>query len=352
MAGNTPKATRRMNFQEVEALRHVGDPIHRDLSCIAGNGESIFVACDETAGFDRLDWDGKEYGGHHHFGLGDIFELPGGPAGEMDIEGLDISDGWLWVCGSNSLKRGKPAGDDRLKEQFADLAEVAWDVNRQFLGRLPLVEGEEGIRPVAQSGERRAAHLRFGKRGRLRRWLAQDEHLSPFLNLPSKENGLDIEGIATAGNRIFLGLRGPVLRNFAVVLELRMKEVKSGHLKAEKIDGKRRYRKHFVDTNGQGIRDLKLHGDALMVMTGTVMAGDGPSEVLRLPEFTNRTKGSVWYRSDVEQAIELPYRGEFDHPEGLLHLEKDDWLVVYDSPRPSRVSDDPPWVKGDVWAFG
>jgi hypothetical protein len=44
--------------------------------------------------------------------------------------------------------------------------------------------------------------------------LADDPHLGFFVGamIPGKENGFDVEGLAFYQNRIFLGLRGPVLR--------------------------------------------------------------------------------------------------------------------------------------------
>ncbi|WP_354098738.1 DUF3616 domain-containing protein [Bradyrhizobium sp. S3.2.12] len=44
--------------------------------------------------------------------------------------------------------------------------------------------------------------------------------MSPFIDLPSKENGLDIEALAVAGRRIFLGLRWPVVDSIAIIVEL------------------------------------------------------------------------------------------------------------------------------------
>ena len=38
--------------------------------------------------------------------------------------------------------------------------------------------------------------------------------------LPGKDNGLDVEGIAVAGPRVYLGLRGPVLRGWATIVEI------------------------------------------------------------------------------------------------------------------------------------
>jgi hypothetical protein len=63
-----------------------------------------------------------------------------------------------------------------------------------------------------------------------------------------------VEGLTVAGERLFLGLRGPVLRGWAVVLEVEPAETGDPSLlKLKKIgpDG-RRYRKHFLDLAGWG----------------------------------------------------------------------------------------------------
>ena len=62
-----------------------------------------------------------------------------------------------------------------------------------------------------------------------------DRHLSPWLALPGKDNGFDIEGVAVSGERVFLGLRGPVLRGWAVVLELHPEEDGAATLGLKKI---------------------------------------------------------------------------------------------------------------------
>jgi hypothetical protein len=87
----------------------------------------------------------------------------------MGIEGLAIDGGWLWVVGSQSLKRDKVKDGDSGLESLEALEDVEWEPNRQFLGRLPLVEREGGPWPVAKDGNRRVAHLKLGGRGRLRR---------------------------------------------------------------------------------------------------------------------------------------------------------------------------------------
>ncbi len=42
--------------------------------------------------------------------------------------------------------------------------------------------------------------------------------------IPGKDNGFDIEGLAVREDRLLLGLRGPVLRGHAFVLELSLEQ--------------------------------------------------------------------------------------------------------------------------------
>src|SRR3546814_4598583 len=96
------------------------------------------------------------------------------------------------------------------------------------------------------------------------------------MEVPSKENGFDVEGLAVRGSRVFLGLRGPVLRGWATVVELDLKTPKPGRLKLRRIgaDGES-YRKHFLDLDGLGIRELVFDGDDLLVLAGPTMDLDG-----------------------------------------------------------------------------
>ncbi|WP_176559361.1 DUF3616 domain-containing protein [Rubellimicrobium roseum] len=345
----TPARTVRLAFRDLPVIDGKPVPVHRDISAIVREGDTLFLACDEGAGIERLLRDGDGFGHHRHIRLGDLLDLPAGPEGEMDIEGLAIDGGWLWVLGSQSLKRDKVKAHAPGPEALDDLADIDWDGNRQFLGRLPLVTRHGGLWPVAQDGDRRAAHLRFKGKGRLRRWLRKDRHLAAFLDLPSKENGLDAEGIVARGDRVWVGLRGPVLGESAVVLEMEMRVTGKGHLKARRIEGRSRLRKHFVDTDGQGIRDMKWDGDDLLLVTGPVLSGNGPAAILRLHGFAGRDDEGYLGESGQTLLQRLPYRESTDHPEGLVQWDGPEWLVVCDSPAPERVGDDPPYVDGDVW---
>ena len=46
----------------------------------------------------------------------------------------------------------------------------------------------------------------------IRELLDSDKVLKHFAKVPSKENGIDIEAIASDGSELYLGFRGPVLR--------------------------------------------------------------------------------------------------------------------------------------------
>lgn len=365
MAENTArnaKRTRRkgrvaLRYRRAEALEGTDEQIHLDLSAAARSGEALFVASDETAGIDILRPVGMEgrgagrravWGDHVHVSFGDLIELPGGGDGEMDIEGLAIDEGWLWVAGSQSFKRGKADDGGTPAAALEELADITFDKNRQFLGRFPLVETDAGPRPVKRDGDRRAGHLTFTKYGKLRKLLERDRLLNSFLDLPGKDNGFDIEGIAVQGLRVWLGLRGPVLRGNALIVELELEERGKGRLHARKLDGKRRYRLHALPSGGEGIRDLARDGDDLLALLGPTLAGDGAVSVLR---WTNAVScmASGAHLMAVHTALDLPYRGSCERAEGLTRWDDETWLILHDAPGTHRLQEDPPVVLADLW---
>jgi hypothetical protein len=342
-------------FADARLTRHLDDPVAKDLSAVARIGDTLFLACDEAAGLERLRRVSDErFGDHQHLLLGDFFTLPGGSEEEMDIEGLAVAEGYLWIVGSHALKRKKPDDDDaRDGAALAQMAKVEREANRYFLGRLPLAEGGAGaFVPRASIGGRHAAALGAGRKdGGLTRWLRKDVHLAPFLKVPSKENGLDIEGIAVRGERVWLGLRGPVLRGHAVVLDLALKETGSDRLKPRRLETGRRYRKHLLDTAGLGIRDLRLDGEDMLLLVGPTMALEGTALVLRWRGALHDTTEGLVPTDRLERVAELPYGRRTDHPEGLElwpEAGRGAFLVVYDAPGPRRISGDGREVRADI----
>ena len=332
-----------LHFSNPDFFPHVSDPFHLDISAVARAGDDLFLACDETASVERLSRiDDATFDDQRHFPLSDFFDLPAGPEAEIDIEGLAIADDCLWIAGSHALKRKKPKREEHASpEALSRMLEIVREPNRYFLGCVPLEKDGDGrMSLVAKKGGRKARAVKLSKkRSDLIKWLDDDAHLAPFFDIPSKENGFDIEGLAVHGGRIWLGLRGPVLLGYAVILELEL-EPKGKTFKARKIEDGRRYRKHLIDTRGLGVRDLRFDGDDLLVLAGPTMTSDGPARVYRWKDAPANTVSGVVATPDVTVVTELPHEHKTDHPEGLElwpEAGPTGMLVLYDSPAKTRV---------------
>jgi hypothetical protein len=326
---------------------------HTNLSAVRSDGAVLWVAGDETATVERLLADDPEephrYARQASFRLADFVELPGpDDEEEADIEGLARHGSFLWAVGSHSLRRKQIKAKHSGEKALRRLAQVTGQPNRQVLVRLPVgvVDGVPAVvRELEQDGARHQA-ASFGAHGtNLREILADDEHLGRFLPLPGKDNGLDVEGIAVAGPRVYLGLRGPVLRGWAMVLELRpeVDPHAPDRLRLALFDDGRPYRKHVLHLRGLGIRDLCPHGDDLLVLAGPTMELDGPVHVFRWHGALQTDMPQVVRGDLLTRELDLPYGEGYDHAEGIGLLGSADsrrLLVVYDSPSPARLTDD------------
>jgi hypothetical protein len=346
-----------MAFRDPGEIAHLDAEIWQDVSCLAVAGRSIFCSCDETSSVERVTYD-PERGraeGHESFALGDAFELPAGRAGEMDIEGIAISEGYLWVCGSHSLKRDKPEGGD-----LPAMQDIDWDANRGFLGRLPLLDQGNGIfAPAAahdapEGAPARGPRMLKMKRSRdkapLRKMLAEDPLIGPFIDLPAKENGFDIEGLAVRGNEVLLGLRGPVLRGLALVVRLEMEDKDERLLKPRKLADGRRYSLHALDLNGQGIRDLAWQGRRLLILGGATTDLEALQSVFALEDF--RPDRQVYARGAIGRVLDLPIVRGADHAEGIALIEAEGaerLMVTFDSPHKDRTDAEANELRADLF---
>ncbi|MBF2003457.1 MAG: DUF3616 domain-containing protein [Synechococcales cyanobacterium M58_A2018_015] len=290
------------------------------------------------------------YGNHHAFALREFLDLEDS-VGEIDIEGLDVVDSYLWLTGSHSSKRKKPKGKEVTKD-IQRLATVETDGNRYWIARIPIVEGQlyrTCSDPHDPSRILTAACLRRTLLGNeLTEALQDDPHLGPYFasSLPSKENGFDIEGLAVHGNRLFLGLRGPVLRGWAMLLELELADADAGELKLQAIGEQgRRYKKYFLNLDGLGVRELCFQDEDLLILAGPTMDLAGSLRVYRL-------QGAMQYGSDaicaqetgeLDLVFDLPFSREGDKAEGMALfscLGEPALFIAYDSPAAQRrVSD-------------
>ena len=329
-----------------------------DLSACARVENSLFVAGDEAHGVERLTL-GKHgwLTDHTKFELRDFVELRD-PEEEMDIEGLAYCDGWLWVTGSHSRTRHDPRDDghapDRIDiSKFADLKDTR---PRCVLARIPVVFDGDGLPIlVREAGERRAGLVAQKKDhgSKLGRYFAKDELIGPSMAMAAKEGGLDIEGIAVSEDmRVALGLRGPVLQTFAVIVEPQIEPKKKGKLH---LPGKPH--KRLVDLGGLGVRDLVAKDRDLWILAGPTQDLDGRCAIFLWKDWADEPPE---HEEEVrlhrpERLFDLPVKLDHDHPEGIDFWNDDDGnerlLVLYDSPNPARFDVDKGTILADLFAL-
>lgn len=122
--------------------------------------------------------------------------------------------------------------------------------------------------------------------------------LKGMIGVASKENGIDIEGLAVKDNRLHFGFRGPVLRGGWVPVVSTTWENPKGDAQVR-----------FVQLDGRGIRDIAVVDQGFLILAGPVgdadfsyrlylwdgvdelpRGEDGPKP-LRLAEFSDLGKG-------------------------------------------------------------
>ncbi|WP_315761139.1 DUF3616 domain-containing protein [Sphingomonas sp. Y38-1Y] len=332
-------------------------PMH-DLSGAAFVGTTLFVAGDEGARIERLVPAGEGvWGEHRPFDLKALLGLE--DEGEIDVEGLAYAeDDWLWVTGSHARTRPKPK---RQEEGGAPRIDVSRMANlkdtraRCILARLPLAVGTDGrVEPVARDGKRRAGHVRLTDRhgSKLARLFAEHPLTGPFTRIAAKEGGLDIEGIAVAGARVALGLRGPVIACHALIAEPLIVPKKRGRLNLGPELAIR-----LLDLDGMGVRDLLASGDDLFILGGPTQAIDGRVAVWRWAGWrtdpARDTGDAVVHRP--ERLFDLPVRHGVDRPEAIEWLPGATgrrMLILHDGPAADRFETGRMSVLADVIALG
>ncbi|MBD2257618.1 DUF3616 domain-containing protein [Pseudanabaena sp. FACHB-2040] len=327
-------------------VQETAQAILQDLSAVRCIGDHIWLGSDEGTDLERLTLEGDTTSDHQSIPVARFLDLPEGESKEIDIEGLSYADYYLWIVGSHSLKRKKPKLDSSHEEALARLQVITREENRYLLGRIPLVDGQlyrEYPHPEDPKKMLTAAQLKRKQQGgnQLTHCLQADPHLGAYLAaaIPGKENGFDIEGVAVKENRVFLGLRGPVLRGWAVLLELSLTDDGPGLLKIKKLEGTQRYRKHLLDLQGLGIRDLCWDGDDLLVLAGPTMDLSGLAEVFRIPNAVETLSQNACLKP--EPILDLLDKRDSDKAEGisLMAGSPGSVLVVYDAPSAERLTD-------------
>lgn len=174
---------------------------------------------------------------------------------EIDIEGITCHGRTIYVIGSHSRKRTKVDPEKKQSKNRERLTENTEGPLRETLFRFTLSADGELNSEV--------------KRESLRARIHDDPILKTFAGIPSKEGGVDIEGIATDGENLYIGFRGPVLRDgYVPVLVLDFENPDE----AEML---------FVNLSGHGIRDMVAIDDGFLLIGGPIGEGAGAYELFK-----------------------------------------------------------------------
>jgi hypothetical protein len=87
--------------------------------------------------------------------------------------------------------------------------------------------------------------------------------LLPFMYIPAKENGLDIEGIAVTATRLYIGFRGPIIDTYYTPIVIANKSKDKWNDEKELL---------FLNLGGLGIRDIAYDAqvDKFLIIAGPV----------------------------------------------------------------------------------
>ena len=351
-----------------------GEGISKSLSAFVRLRDSIFAAGDEGVDLARL----KEFDDGSCFKLKELislshwFDLPIPPQKEqtkqvmeVDLEGMDFdyTNQLLWMVGSHSLKRGRAKTEFDARKNLETLDQVKPDANRFFLGYVILRKNKnKQFRfSLSEDGNNtRAAQLRCdATTSELLDEIRRDSLFTRFCDknggIPGKDNGINIEGLACAPDgRVLLGMRGPVLRGIAIVLELAPERIDSPDTKADQLQLTKigptglKYRRHFLDLAGYGIRDLCWDGDDLLVLAGPTTGLDSPPLIFRwkaaikaFGKMSGNEEKFIWRSENrlVQQDIGSTWKQTetgADHAEAIALYDKKRLMIGYDSPSTKR----------------
>lgn len=222
---------------------------------------------------------------------------------ELDGEGVAFSRGFYYVIGSH----GHPRDADRKLNPVKDAEEI----------KARIAASSQIVRFRARDG----TDAKIERTSGLRRLIAAEPALVPFMDKRLDENGMTIEGIAiTDDATLFAGFRGPVLddNGRAVVLSAPLDALFDGR------DLKRRLFRLSLG-EGRGVRDLAAFESGILILAGpaasepgvyAIYAWDGESE-------------------NVKLLSELTQLAPKRKPEGLLPLDKRGTklrvLIIFDS---------------------
>jgi len=232
---------------------------------------------------------------------------------EMDIEGLATVDDVVYILGSHSRKRRKVKKNDKYKKNRKKFhgGKIKEEASRGQLYRLK-VTPDGRLRPDSKIQQR------------LREVIEQDPVLGLFARIPSKENGVDIEGLAADERLLYAGFRGPILRG--------------GHVPVMRFafdDPAGTYKLLYITLGGRGVRSLARVSDGFLILAGPLNNGPGTFQLYHwngkdmIPGDGHPDEDTG--KTTLLRDLAVPTDGK---PEGLVVMEETDahydLILVFD----------------------
>jgi len=231
----------------------------KDLSAIGRVGPYLVIGGDEAVGPDQnlniIQVLSKHEDGQYLAGEDILLPDVGNDGGELDIEGIAVDGNFIYVVGSHSFRRNKVRSQKSVKRnrKTFNQGKIKDERSHDWLHR---IEVNQQVQPLAK------------KSISLRDVISDHPALKAFSEIPSKENGVDIEGIAVADGWVYVGFRGPVFRdNYVPVLKFKFDQ----HEKSASL--------LLVKLEGGGIRDMAKVQDGFLLVSGPVGEAPGPYQV-------------------------------------------------------------------------
>jgi hypothetical protein len=216
---------------------------------------------------------------------------------EIDLEAVATQGDRVFLAGSASLKRKKPKEGDHTSEELEKIVPAS-GAGASYANHVYELRARGGSADFPEL-ELVAAH-------ETRERLLALPLIATFKDVPSKDNGLDVEGFAAHGEFVWFGLRGPVLRGRALVVRMR------ADFSAPEA--------YTLDLGGLGVRSLTyVEGTSggLYILAGPALTHEEHFELYR---FGAPEKGPAdVLTTDVTLVASIPSE-DGKRPEGLFPL--------------------------------
>ncbi len=310
-----------------EVLLRASIPLNNnraELSGIVLKDDKLFTLSNEAIDEHGRQYTVQEFKGAPESGyqyLRDVllYEIAAGACKEADFEALTRNGDVFFAIGSHSMNRKKQKTDNTYEKNRNNLSRAGIDMceSRDQLLKFKLDDSDKA--EVLQSVS-------------LRELISRNPVLSLFASIPNKENGIDIEGLAATPDALYIGFRGPVLReNYVPILRL-VQDLSTSMLERSEI--------LFVNLNGRGVRDIAPGPGGLYILAGP-NGDERQSFAIYFWDGQDQVSGKDHAASVPDLLCDLGAY-ETSKPEGIAYFPSDTtrhpmrFILVYDGPAPLR----------------